>query len=141
LFIPLLLTKNNRNHLQIVAQNKFVPSIKELLQIGFTFSLTCFAWVFFRAENINIAFQYLDEIFSASIFKMPYVFGIGIEKALICFSFVFVLLLVEWFNKHQSVAEGIQRQPKWLRWLLVFLLALIVFLFGVKQQDFIYFQF
>ncbi|WP_147299180.1 MBOAT family O-acyltransferase, partial [Winogradskyella eximia] len=48
-FLPLLLTNNNRNHIDVVASNKMLPSIKEIFQIGVTFVLTCFAWIFFRA--------------------------------------------------------------------------------------------
>src|SRR5690606_16954384 len=54
-FLPVLLTKRNRNHIDIVARNKFLPNFKELLGIIVTFSLTVFAWIFFRAENLTHA--------------------------------------------------------------------------------------
>lgn len=56
-FLPLLLTNNNRNNLEIVAQGKFLPSGKELFSMFVTFGLIVFAWIFFRAENIGHAFN------------------------------------------------------------------------------------
>lgn len=43
LFIPVLLTNNNRKNLEIVAKDQLFPSIKEGLQIVITFSITCIA--------------------------------------------------------------------------------------------------
>ena len=54
-FLPLLLTENNRKHIDIVGFDKNLPSFKELSMILLTFSLTVFAWIFFRAENISQA--------------------------------------------------------------------------------------
>jgi alginate O-acetyltransferase complex protein AlgI len=39
-FLPLLLTKRNRSHLNMVAQDSLLPSLKELFQMGVTFCLT-----------------------------------------------------------------------------------------------------
>ena len=58
-FLPLLLGGKNRNHLEVVAYDKSLPSFKEILQIGVTFGLTVFAWIFFRAENLGHAFGYI----------------------------------------------------------------------------------
>lgn len=52
-FLPLLLSKNNRKNLNIVAENRNLPTIKEFANILLTFSLTVFAWIFFRAETVS----------------------------------------------------------------------------------------
>ena len=62
-FLPLLLTNNNRKNLGVVAEGKLLPSIRELFAMLTTFTLTVFAWIFFRAENIGHAFSYIKEIF------------------------------------------------------------------------------
>jgi len=67
-FLPLLLTNNNRNNLETVAQGKLLPSIKEVYFMLLTFGLTVFAWIFFRAENIGHAISYISEILSPSLF-------------------------------------------------------------------------
>ena len=68
-FLPLLLTKKNRNHIDIVARGKKMPSVKELIKILITFGLTVFAWIFFRAENIGHALSYISGMFSTSILR------------------------------------------------------------------------
>jgi len=68
-FLPLLLTNNNRNNLETVAQGKLLPSLKEVSFMLLTFGLTVFAWIFFRAENIGHAISYVSEILSPSLFQ------------------------------------------------------------------------
>ena len=74
-FLPLILTNNNRNNLDIVAQGKYLPSIKEFTLILLTFVLTVFTWIFFRADNIGHAISYISGIFSDSFFTVPYFSG------------------------------------------------------------------
>ena len=68
-FLPLLLTKRNRNNLVVVAEYKLLPSTRELFAMLTTFILTVFAWIFFRAENLNHALNYIRIIFSETIFN------------------------------------------------------------------------
>lgn len=70
-FLPLLLTNNNRNNLATVAQGKALPSLKEISFMLLTFGLTVFAWIFFRAVNIEHAISYISEIVSPSLFSKP----------------------------------------------------------------------
>ena len=70
-FLPLLLLKKNRLNTNTVAQGKSLPSFKELFQMLFTFGITVLAWVFFRAENIGHALNYISTIFSKSLISLP----------------------------------------------------------------------
>mgnify|MGYP001286958389 FL=1 len=70
-FLPLLLTNNNRKNLGVVAEGKLLPTFRELITMLTTFLLTVFAWIFFRAENLSHAFNYIDGIFSESILSIP----------------------------------------------------------------------
>lgn len=85
-FLPLLLTKNNRNNLDVVAQGKYLPSIKEFSLMLLIFGLTVFAWIFFRAENLGHALNYISEIFSKSLFTFPHFNSIGFQKKNTCIS-------------------------------------------------------
>jgi len=140
-FLPLLLTKNNRNNLDIVAQGKILPSIKEGLQILLTFSLSVFAWIFFRANNIGHAISYISGILSISLFTIPKFAGIG--KALITTFFVVIFVLIEWKGRESQYAIehlGIKWKRS-LRYAMYYLIIIIIFWFGGKEQQFIYFQF
>src|SRR5680860_142330 len=61
-FLPLLLTNKNRQNMEVVAENSYLPSINEFFQMGLTFGLTVIAWIFFRADNIGHAINYLGKI-------------------------------------------------------------------------------
>jgi D-alanyl-lipoteichoic acid acyltransferase DltB (MBOAT superfamily) len=136
-FLPLLLTKNNRNNLEIVAQGKFFPSIKELFFMLQTFGLTIFAWIFFRAENIGHAISYISEIFSSSLFTIPEV----LPRNLILLIIVFVF--VEWLGREEQYAIQYLgfKWKKPLRYVFYYAIIIVIFLFGGKEQQFIYFQF
>lgn len=141
-FLPLLLTDKNRNHIDIVAENSFLPSIKEFFSILFTFTLTVFAWIFFRSENLSHAFQYIGSIFSSSTFSIPQFDGI--LKAVVVLLLIVVFLTIEWIGRRSHFAIekiGIQRKPIF-RWSFYSLLIFIIFLFmQTEETPFIYFQF
>jgi len=141
-FLPLLISKRNRIHLNVVAYRKILPSIKEFFQMAATFSLTLFAWIFFRSESVPAAISYISGIFSDSLFSIPYVFGIGMNNAIITLFFIMVLLIVEWFGRNKDYALNFGKNYSYLaQWIICYALAIIIFLFAQKQQDFIYFQF
>lgn len=136
-FLPLLLTKSNRKHLEIVAYNRRLPKLREFFSILFTFSLTIIAWIFFRAENINHAFSFISEIFSDSILNSFEVLPIKIIL-LICF-----MLIIEWFgrkNKH-ALSDALQLNKRYMRWSLYIFICILIFVFKGHLQEFIYFQF
>jgi len=141
-FIPLFLRKKNHNHLDIVAPDRILPSIKDLLKILFTFFLITLGWVFFRAESLPEAFDYLSIIFSSSIVEKPYAFGIGVEKILIAGFGIFGMIIIEWFGRKKECPIWIENtQPQLVQWIVCYLMSMIVFLFGGPSTEFIYFQF
>jgi D-alanyl-lipoteichoic acid acyltransferase DltB (MBOAT superfamily) len=141
-FLPLLLTKNNRNNLKTVAQGKLFPSVKELLLMLLTFGLTVFAWIFFRAENIGHAFNYISEILSLSLFEIPKF--VGMRSALTIILLVSVFILIEWQGREgqYAISHIGQRWYRPLRWTFY---SLIIFAIGMfmpsVESPFIYFQF
>src|SRR5690606_22370302 len=136
-FLPLLLANKNRNHLEVVAFNRKWPSLKALLNILLTFGLTTLAWIFFRAENINHAFQYLKGIFNKSLFSMPELRPTNILVLLIVF------IAMEWLGRRNQYAIetfGLQwKRP--LRLAFYYTIIILIFLFSRNEKTFIYFQF
>ena len=101
-FLPLLLTNNNRNNIETVAQGKFLPSLKDLSSMLLTFVLTVFAWIFFRAENITHALNYSSEILSSSLFDIPkFTETIGVITTIIIIGF---FVLIEWKGREGQYA-------------------------------------
>lgn len=138
-FLPLLLTNNNRNNLETVAQGKLLPSIKELSYMFLTFGLTVFAWIFFRAENIGHAISYISEILSPSLFSIPKF--TGIKRALITIILIATFVLVEWIGREGQYAIANLKIYRPLRWFFYITIIITMFWLGGSEQAFIYFQF
>ena len=139
-FLPLLLTKKNRNNLEVVAQGSVLPSLKELFSILLTFSLTVFAWVFFRAENLSHAIQYILDVFkNPGSFLLVSVY----MKHKVILLLLLIFVLVEWFGREGQYAIahiGIKwKRP--FRYALYYVIIIAIIWFGGKEQQFIYFQF
>jgi D-alanyl-lipoteichoic acid acyltransferase DltB (MBOAT superfamily) len=136
-FLPLMLLKQNRKNLDVVASGRFIPGLREFSQIMITFLITVIAWIFFRAENLTHAWDYLFHMFSSSLFSASDI-ATGELYYLIGF-----LVLVEWLQRDKQHAlnfEGIKLLPP-IRWTLYYGIIFMIFWFGGSQQDFIYFQF
>jgi alginate O-acetyltransferase complex protein AlgI len=115
--MPSIIFNTNRNNLDIVAQGKYFPTIKEVLQMGLTFSLTVFAWIFFRAENLGHAMSYISEIFSSSLFTFPKFDKDDYVKPLYILLFIFIF--IEWLGRKNqfAIAKINYRIPRLLIWL------------------------
>ena len=140
-FLPLLLLNKNRSNLGVIAQGKFLPGIREFLNMTLTFCLTVFAWIFFRAESVGHALSYISGIFSVELFTIPNnVFGF---KGLRIVIFVILFIFIEWLGREKQHAlqfDGVV-VPKSVRWGIYYVLIAIIFFFSGTQQQFIYFQF
>ncbi|WP_371412745.1 MBOAT family protein [Kordia sp. SMS9] len=133
-FIPLLILQKNRTHTNVVAENSILPSFREFFQILSTFTIVTFAWIFFRAENITAAFQYIENIFSFSSNKTAYSIGLEVPMLLIAF------VLIEWIIRKK---EAPTIQNKYLRWAYYVGITQLILFYSEKNEvvDFIYFQF
>jgi D-alanyl-lipoteichoic acid acyltransferase DltB (MBOAT superfamily) len=139
-FLPLMLTNRNRKNLGSISEGRLLPSFNDFLRILLTFSITCLAWVFFRAENLSHAFSYLAGIFSASLFTLPSVISIRMILVL-CILIAFVAF--EWQHRDREHALQIdaQKLTVFYRYSLYMLLIVCILWIGGNTQDFIYFQF
>jgi alginate O-acetyltransferase complex protein AlgI len=141
-FLPLLLTKNNRNHLETVAQGGLFPNFKELLLMLLTFGLTVFAWVFFRAENLGHAFSYIGGILSASLFEIPDF--TGRYDAFITILLVGFFMIMEWFGREgqYAIAKLGLTWKRPMRYAMYYFIVFLIMYFGnFNKNEFIYFQF
>lgn len=140
-FLPLLLTKRNRSHLETVAHGKQFPTMGELVRMLLTFSLTVLAWIFFRADNLQHALNYLAGIFSASLFTVPHFMG-G-SRAVITLILLLVFVWTEWVGRElpYALAGMGTKFSRLTRYVIYYLLITGIFLFAGKEQEFIYFQF
>ncbi len=137
-FLPLLLAGRNRQNLGNPAEGRLLPTPREAAQMLGTFTITCVAWVFFRAQDMKQALDYLGGMASTSLIRLPDV-GNNNLPLLVCF---FVCL--EW--KGRTSGYAIERigmgWPRPVRWgFYSMLIAMIGLFMRTEEAPFIYFQF
>lgn len=140
-FLPLLLLKRNRQHIEIVAKNRFWPSLSDFLKILLTFTITCFAWIFFRAKSVSSAFEYISLLFSKTIIAAPNF--LAMNKVYVLSFLIVGFLVLEWKGRDANYAIEFfgKSWSKPIRYIFYYSLAMLIFFFGGKEQSFIYFQF
>jgi D-alanyl-lipoteichoic acid acyltransferase DltB (MBOAT superfamily) len=142
-FLPLLLTKNNRNNIEFNHTRSGLPTLKDFVSMTITFVLTLFAWIVFRAENMTHFVEYIGGMFNASLFSLPL-----FDERREAFKLLLLILgfvVLEW--KGRSQQYGLQNFGlKWntiIRRLFYSGLALWILWSQMSHtsNQFIYFQF
>ena len=136
-FLPLMVFNQNRKYLDTPGEHRFLPTAREMIQMSGTFILTLFAWIFFRAESLPHAFEYIQGIFSSSLWTVPQFVPFRIM------GFIFILLLAEWIQRDKQHALEMTRLklPTVVRWCIYYTILFFIVNNGGAQQQFIYFQF
>ena len=125
------------------------------LRVVITFSLTCLAWVLFRANSLTDAMAVYSSIFGW-IARLPELGlsgllsaggGLGLGLRALCMLGVFSvgMLFADWFICEKSLWERLNRGVA-LRYCVYFFLICAIIIFGsygsgYDPQDFVYFQF
>lgn len=124
------------------------PSMHAAISVLITFTLTCIAWVFFRAASLDDAMH----VFSATLAR-PTLHQIipdqvraeGISKfeVLYCFLLIAGLTTFEVISTRINVAKQFRLQPVWVRWPVYYATCMAIWLLGISTEAkaFIYFQF
>ncbi len=135
-FLPSLLLGTNRDNIETAELHWDLNSIKVFFSILATFTLSCVAWVFFRAKSITIAFDYLERIVTNRNFVSQYLVNERYNYELILLVLAFIV--VEW--KSRFKIEPISGKYSNLK-LVLCVLAIIALGTYSDYKEFIYFQF
>jgi D-alanyl-lipoteichoic acid acyltransferase DltB (MBOAT superfamily) len=129
LFLPLLLAGRNRRN---TGDIQGWPSVRELLGMAWTFAAVTVAWVFFRAESVGVAVEYLTRM----AFNWDALSG---AKRAVVIPIAFIPL--ELISKNHADPFG--HLPRWIEGALFGGLVFITLAcgFSSKANGFIYFQF
>ena len=140
-FLPLLLLKRNRSNLDIVAQGRIFPSLKETIGMVLTFTLTVLAWIFFRSETVADAVSYMGMIFSPTLLAVPDVISAETIPLMVCLVLVFTIEWLQREKRHALQIDGIFPY-RFVRWNVYIVLAFLIYYVGnFGHHAFIYFQF
>ena len=140
-FVPYIIRGKNTKYTSIIAENKWFPNRKELFGMFHTFLFLVFARIFFRADSLTSAVEFLSRIFSKSLFSFPQVFNktdAFILLVLIAFFFV-----VEWLGraKEHALEQVLSKSKRYYRLTFYYSIVFLIFYFNGEEQQFIYFQF
>ncbi len=125
----------------------------KLGQIAVTFSLTTFAWIFFRADDFDSLKLFLKNLFTrpdpwALFDGSLYNFGVDAKDFHVIMVALLALLAVEILRAKKNIDFGtfLLKQNLWFRWtvLITLIIACVVYgAYGIKfdSSQFIYFQF
>ncbi len=144
-----ILTRSVREHLARMIGLDRMPRLHGYLKILITFSLVCFAWIFFRADTISDAFHIISNLFTGwrgaftveTLKKIPFWGPLRFELAVSLLS-IGILLSVQLMERQGNVIDRFSEKPVWIRWPVYYFFLAAILLFGnFGSKQFIYFQF
>lgn len=135
-FLPLLLQNKNRSNIESIELKWNLNSFKTVFHILITFSITCLAWIFFRAKTITSAFDYIITMCTNGIFESQYLANRRYNYEIIILILLFIG--VEWNNRTKQ--EPISGKLSMLRLAICIGLLLVLGTYS-DYKEFIYFQF
>ena len=129
----------NTKYKNVVAYGRYLPSMKETMQMALTFFLTVIGWIIFRAETMAQAVDYFTAMVSNKFFDASALFGVT------CTCFGIVLLAIEWLQRDkQHALQFSDVKPfnyRLVRWCIYYIIIMIIACYAGTSQTFIYFQF
>lgn len=135
LFLPSFIFNTNRKYTtSIIAEDTFLPSSKEFIQIGITFILVTIGWVFFRSLTIEDSFMYLNKMIFDLDFPHQY-------RSLIVF-LIIPFTVFEYLLRKYPRLDFASSNHRYFEFVFISIITILIILhFGREQVDFIYFQF
>ncbi len=148
-----LLTKKIRERLVAWSRIESAPRLYKVLQVGYTFLLVCFAWIFFRASSLSAAVELIKRLgvgwshifeagwLQANVFSTAAIKLSGLHVLVVCGS-IAVMEGVHLLQRRHDLHDVIARQRTGVRWLVYYALVVSILFFSYSGEGiFIYFQF
>ncbi|MBL0683185.1 MBOAT family protein [Aquimarina mytili] len=138
-YIPVIFSKKRFTAISTSKGIKNTNSLKDLHRMIFTFGMVCLTYIFFRAQSLSHAIDYITTIFKG-LFTSN-VFDIALPN-IVLLGLIPLLILCEWVQRNEEHGLSISKInfPIARGLIYTFLFALIL-LFGASPAPFIYFQF
>ena len=134
--ITILITKG-KSPKGIVAENRSLPSLKEIGQMALTFTLVCFSYIFFRAKTLSHAILFLKKIIYSKNLELVILNPMDNQPLGKEFVIIVIFLIFEYLSLKKLYFANR------LIWLQIILLSLALMVLAPPALDisFIYFQF
>jgi D-alanyl-lipoteichoic acid acyltransferase DltB (MBOAT superfamily) len=164
-----IISQNYRDKFSKMIGLNRLPHLHNFIKTNIVFLLICFAWIFFRSNNISDSLYIIKEInhslieWAAKIFNLIILdkysvfwnhnfpfriivhfinkLGVTVYEFGSMIFFIIILEAVQVMQKKKSFGAG-NKYPKLLRWSGYYFILFLIIVFGkYNQQEFIYFQF
>lgn len=116
-------------------------TLSELHKILFTFILVAFGWVIFRSTSLTETVSYFGHMFSS--FDPSSILHLSVGK--LSLLWCAVLIVIEWLQRTRrhtlDLSGGCFFRHRAVRWMVYYILLLLIILFHGEDTTFIYFQF
>jgi D-alanyl-lipoteichoic acid acyltransferase DltB (MBOAT superfamily) len=123
-----------------IGMNK-IPGIHKGIQIGITFLLASFAWIFFRARSLDDAMYIVTHIFSLETVQNLNLFEFRADMVM-GVMLIILLMVLDVLEEKIKISEKLRLSPSVVRWTVYGVSVLALVILGIwKSADFIYFQF
>jgi hypothetical protein len=154
-------TKKTRKKMTKITGLKAFPGFHRFIKVFITFTMTTFAWIFFRAESVEDAFHIVSHLHEGTLHFIRQTAGklifqldlspvselagsLGLrpyDLSVICVALL-ILFFVDRAGEQGSVRTRLKTKPAVYRFLVWFFLLMSILLFGTAGGgEFIYFRF
>jgi len=127
------------------------PNLNKYLQIGITFVLVDFAWIFFRANSLTDAWYIINNLFAGIVHQISSAgmlsdslsgFGFSKYELAIAVGVILIMEAIHLIQRNGSIRYMMRDKPIWFRWSLYYVLVFMILSFGIYgKSEFLYFQF
>ena len=134
LFLPLILLGKNRKYTDTIAEGRWLPNLKELGQMVLTFVLAVLGWILFRSQSIGETLDFYTGLVNGGWH--------GFNPPMRAITFVAMMMVVEWLQRgreHGLDMSGVRYRA--VRYACYLTVLAMIFMYGVFNETFIYFQF
>lgn len=138
LFLPLILLGKNRKYTNQVAEGRWLPTWKEVMQIAGTFVLVVLGWIIFRAPDMATLSQYLYGMFDVSLFSIPQAHA---DKEIHTICLIIVMAVMEWLQRDKQHGLEMINKQWYVRYPIYAVLIFAIMYYFRDAVTFIYFQF
>lgn len=127
----------------LFAHYKIKFALPKPIAILFTFLFVSFAWIFFRAENVQDAFLIINNMFHTSTTAEKNIMFKDLISPLMLVASLSLFLIIEVCIQNKKLIKLFTNQPTLIRWSGYYFIIFWIIIFGAwnVKPNFIYFQF
>ena len=141
LVLLILLNRNTKFH-EVVASDRLLPTLKEIVQMLFVFMLATIGWILFKAPSIADAWEYVSGMMQFGTLRASYRFFFPNYNLVYPTNIVIIIMFaVEWLQRKKQ--HGLQMDIKqwYIRYPIYAAIIGMILYFSSSSATFIYAQF